>query len=71
MTRRQSWLVSARVAGYHGDAAGYTRLLCEARVARPALAREWRRGADMRAAGVPCDCLRCREKARPALTGGG
>lgn len=63
ITKRQAWLVSARVAGYHNDSAGFTRLRVEARVSIEFLQEEWRRGQRMREGGVRCDCRDCRESA--------
>lgn len=59
MTARQSALIGARVAGYHGDSRTFTRLLVEARVRRELMNAEWQRGADMRKAGIPCGCHGC------------
>lgn len=68
MTKRAMWLAQARVAGYHQDAAAFTRLCIEARVSRPHLNAAWGTGARARAAGVPCDCINC-SKVAPTIGG--
>jgi hypothetical protein len=57
--KRKDALNYIRVAGYHGDNAAYTRLLIENRVSLNAAKAEFRRGADMKAAGVGCTCSAC------------
>lgn len=59
MTKRDQALALARIAGYHGDTAAYTRLLVERRVARPAMAQAYSTGARMKERGVPCACSDC------------
>lgn len=49
-----------RVAGYHRDSKTFTRLYVENRVSREAADAEWRRGADMKAAGIACGCTDCK-----------
>lgn len=48
MTKRQISLEYARIAGYHGDKAKFTRLLIESRVAAPAMHEAWRIGVRQR-----------------------
>lgn len=59
MTARQAALLNARIAGYHDDSRAFIRLLVETRVRRELMNAEWKRGADMRKAGVPCGCHDC------------
>lgn len=65
MTRIQA-RTYARIAGYHGDRRTFTRLIVEARVARPAMLTEWANGERAKAAGVSCTCAEC---ATPTPTG--
>lgn len=59
--KRKDALVLLRIAGYHGNQKSFIRLYVENRVSRPAANAEWSRGAAMKAAGVPCTCIACRE----------
>lgn len=59
MSARTSALASARVAGYHEDAAGFTRIVIMSRVSRAALDDAWAQGQAMRRGGVGCGCYRC------------
>jgi len=61
-TRREIALSLARVAGYHGDTATFTRLLVEERVNRAAMNAAWQSGVFARGTGARCDCLECREE---------
>ena len=58
MTRKTA-LVLLRVAGYHNDTKAFVRLYVENRVSIAAADREWERGKQMQAAGVPCTCRDC------------
>jgi hypothetical protein len=59
MTKRETWIARARIAGYHDDARFYTRLLIVARVNRSALAGAFASGKAAREAGIPCGCFDC------------
>lgn len=64
MSKRNTALAEARIAGYHGNNSYFTRLIIEARVNRQAMNSAWANGAAAKIAGVRCDCSYCR------LTGG-
>jgi len=57
--KRKDALVAIRTAGYHADQRTAMRLYVENRISRAAFEAEFRRGKDMRAAGVPCVCRDC------------
>lgn len=64
MTKRQTALTLARIAGYHEDTATFTRLIIESRVARPAMNEAFLNGRTARASGMKCNCYECK-KANP------
>ena len=59
MSARTSALASARVAGYHEDAAAFTRIVIMSRVSQAALDAAWVQGQAMKRGGVGCGCARC------------
>lgn len=59
LTKREAWIIQARVAGYHDDSRAFTRLLVEARVSREALNRAWFQGVAAKQNGVGCSCPSC------------
>ena len=59
MSRRETMLTLARVAGYHDDAKTFTRLRIESRVSLPFLHEAWMAGQRAKAAGVKCPCRDC------------
>lgn len=61
MTKREQKIQAAKVAGYHGDAAEFTRLAILARINRDVLKDAWSVGAKLKAAGVPCYCHTCKQ----------
>lgn len=63
MTKRAIAIKNAEMAGFHGDAARWTRLLIESRVNRTTLNNAWQRGAAMKTAGAKCTCYQCRNAA--------
>src|SRR5690606_11166768 len=65
--KREHLLTYLRVAGYHNDAAAYTRLLIENRISMKAAKQAFAEGVRQREAGVPCDCRTC--KAQRARAG--
>jgi len=60
MTRKQR-LEAIKVAGYHDDRRTATRLYIEGRLSLPAMQEAFAKGAQARAAGVPCSCFECKE----------
>ncbi len=62
MTKRDTALALARVAGYHNDSAAFTRLIIESRVGRPHMNDAWHSGALARKHGMRCNCSACRER---------
>lgn len=63
--KREHLLTYLRVAGYHNDAAAYTRLLIENRISMKAAKAAFAAGSKARESGVPCDCRTCKiERAR-------
>jgi len=63
--KREHLLAYLRVAGYHDDAATYTRLLIENRISKAAAKEAYSAGVKARENGVPCDCRTCKvERAR-------
>ncbi len=50
-------------AGYHGDEAGWTRMVVENRVSIITAGRAYSRGIEARKAGTPCGCSECECKA--------
>ena len=69
MSKRQTAIAQAKVAGYHNDTRWFTRLIVESRVARPIMNEAWRHGALAKEAGVRCECPECKRAASAA--GGG
>lgn len=61
MTKRETTLALARIAGYHGDRAAFTRLLIECRVNRQAMNEAFWNGQKARANGVGCTCCECKK----------
>ena len=59
MSKRQTAITLAKVAGYHGDSATFTRLIIESRVNRQTMNEAWRTGQQLKAAGMPCGCFEC------------
>lgn len=57
--KRKDALGWIRMAGYHGDSHAFVRLYVENRVSYAAANAEWRRGEQMKKAGVKCDCWKC------------
>jgi cytidylate kinase len=59
---RKAALGKIRVAGYHGDKATATGAYLDARVSFDAFRIAYREGERLRAAGMRCECLECKEK---------
>lgn len=60
--KRKDALTLMRVAGYHGDTKGFTRLYTENRISMPAANKEYFRGQDMKTKGIPCGCINCKQQ---------
>lgn len=61
MTKRQTAIVLAKVAGYHADTKAFIRLLVESRVNRQTMNEAWAQGALAKSVGVKCECHECRK----------
>lgn len=60
MTKRDTELAYARIAGYHDDKRDFTRPLVERKTASfQALNDAYRIGQQQRAAGMRCSCYEC------------
>lgn len=60
MTKRDIELGYARIAGYHGDSADFTRRLVERKTASfQALKEAYRIGAKQKLSGIKCSCSSC------------
>jgi hypothetical protein len=60
VTKREIAIGRAKIAGYNGDAAEFTRVIIESRVKREALLLAWRLGEVMKSRGVPCGYSECK-----------
>ena len=58
--KRADALRAMTFAGYHGDAATFTGLLIEARVARAKAREAFRAGEQAKARGIRCGCPECK-----------
>lgn len=67
MTKRETALTLARIAGYHSNSKAFTRLVIESRVNREAMSRAWVDGVRRKANGTGCNCYECAQAARKAL----
>jgi hypothetical protein len=65
MSKRQTALTLARIAGYHEDTASFTRLIIESRVARPAMNEAFLNGRQAKAGGMKCNCHECKKGNSP------
>jgi len=61
VSKRQTALALAKIAGYHEDTATFTRLIIESRVARPAMNEAFLIGRQAKASGVKCNCYECKK----------
>lgn len=59
MTKRDTALQLAKIAGYHEDSRTFTRLIIECRVNRQAMNSAWHAGQQAKQAGVKCGCRDC------------
>src|SRR6266404_763357 len=60
---RKAALGACRVAGYHDDTRSFVRAYVENRISYTSAKTEWNRGAQMKKAGVVCDCFFCKRAA--------
>lgn len=58
-SKRSMALGWIRIAGYHADDKAMVRLYVENRISYQVAIAEFRRGAEMKRAGVPCFCSQC------------
>jgi hypothetical protein len=65
MSKRDTAIALARVAGYHQDSRAFTRLIIESQVRRDVMNEAWRAGVRAREAGVRCGCRECSNPAVP------
>ena len=54
MTKREFYLTEARIAGYHDDIRGFTRVLIGSRVRRQLMDAAWHEGRMAKEAGLRC-----------------
>ncbi len=59
--KRDDAIVYMRIAGYHEDRKGFTRLLVENRVRREVADEAFAVGQKQRAAGMGCHCYQCKK----------
>lgn len=59
---RSAILALMKVAGYHDDSLGFTRLYVENRISRKSADEQWASGKQMKKNGVPCGCYTCKQK---------
>ncbi len=59
--KREHVIAYIRVAGYHDDAAAFTRLLIENRISYAKAKEAFASGKRARANGVRCDCHECKK----------
>lgn len=59
MTKRDIALTCAKIAGYHNDCTGFTRLIIESRVNRQAMNEAFLTGKQARQNGIKCHCRDC------------
>jgi hypothetical protein len=60
MSRRETSLTLARIAGYHENTASLTRLYIESRVSRRAMTQAFQNGRLAKKSGAKCHCHECR-----------
>jgi hypothetical protein len=65
MAKRESVLAWMRIAGYHGDHREFARLFIENRISKTAANEAFSLGLKQRKAGMPCHCIKCKEKETP------
>ncbi len=58
--KREHLITYLRVAGYHEDAARFTRLLIENRISYARAKEAFAEGRTLRARGMRCDCHDCK-----------
>ena len=58
--KRSDLLACIRIAGYHNDLAEGTRIFVENRISRQAYDEAFRKGAEMKRAGIKCSCFECK-----------
>ncbi len=58
--KRADLLVLLKFAGYHGDQAGWTRLVVENRIRITVAGQAYSRGIESRKSGVACGCTDCK-----------
>jgi len=59
MTKRETALTYAKVAGYHNDTKSFTRLIIESRVNLQTMNHAWCAGVKAKENGVRCGCFQC------------
>jgi hypothetical protein len=64
MTKRETAIVLAKVAGYHNDTTRFIRLIVESRVNRQVMNDAWITGQTLKDAGMPCCCIDCRQSTK-------
>jgi hypothetical protein len=65
MTKRETAIQIAKIAGYHNDGKSFIRAIVENRVNRQTMNQAWALGEKMRQSGVPCSCYECKTTHAP------
>ncbi len=65
MAKRSDVLAWIRIAGYHGDHREFARLFTENRISKASADAAWSKGRDQQSAGMPCHCIKCKQKDTP------
>jgi len=63
VSKRETSIALARVAGYHADRARFTRLVIESRVSFKTMREAFFTGEQMKKGGIPCNCYECKKAA--------
>lgn len=61
MSKRETSLTLARIAGYHDDGSAFTRLIIESRVNRQAMNDAFLNGRTAKQNGMKCNCHQCKQ----------
>ena len=66
MSKRDTALTCAKIAGYHEDKRTFTRLVIECRVNRRAMNEAFFTGRKAKENGVKCNCYECSKQGEAA-----
>jgi hypothetical protein len=62
MSKRDTALTCAKIAGYHEDKKTFTRLVIECRVNMQAMQQAFNIGRQAKANGMKCSCYDCKKQ---------